>query len=48
MNEGNTMSCDEGSTRHVTTADDADDPQPEPHADTDDPVPDEAGYGYGV
>ena len=56
MNEGNAMSCDDGSARRSTLAaalakvgaDDADDQRPEPHAETDEPAPEEAGYGYGV
>jgi hypothetical protein len=48
MNEGNTMSCDDGSARRATADDDSDDQRPEPHAETDDPAPEEAGYGYGV
>ena len=47
MNEGKTMSCDEGQVRRAT-ADDSDDPRPEPHTETDDQTPEEAGYGYGV
>ena len=47
MNEGRTMSCDDGSQRRAGT-DDPDDQRPEPHAETDDPAPEEDGYGYGV
>jgi len=47
MNEGTTMSHDDGTVRRAT-ADDPDDQRPEPHAETDDQTPEEAGYGYGV
>jgi hypothetical protein len=51
MNEGNTMSRDDGPSRRASAADEADeadDQRPEPHTDTDDQTPEEAGYGYGV
>ena len=41
------MSHDDGTVRRAT-ADDPDDQRPEPHAETDDQTPEEAGYGYGV
>jgi hypothetical protein len=47
MNQGTTMSHDDGPVRRAT-ADDPDDQRPEPHAETDDQTPEEAGYGYGV
>jgi hypothetical protein len=47
MNDG-TKSLDEGQSRRVIAADDADDQRPEPHAEPDDQTPEEAGYGYGV
>jgi hypothetical protein len=48
MNEGNTMSRDDGPSRRASAADEADDQRPEPHTETDDQTPEEAGYGYGV
>ena len=48
MNEGRTMSCDDRASRRATGEDDPDDQRPEPHAETDDPAPEEDGYGYGV
>jgi hypothetical protein len=48
MNEGNTMSRDDGPPRRASAADEADDQRPEPHSETDDQAPEEAGYGYGV
>ena len=47
MNDGSTTSRDDAPGRR-TSADDADDQRPEPHADTEDEPPEEAGYGYGV
>jgi hypothetical protein len=41
------MSHDDVPVRRAT-ADDPDDQRPEPHAETDDQMPEEAGYGYGV
>lgn len=41
------MSCDDGAERRAG-ADEPDDQRPEPHAETDDPAPEEDGYGYGV
>jgi hypothetical protein len=46
MNDGQT-SRDDG-VRRAGAADDAEDERPEPRAETDDPAPEEAGYGYGV
>jgi hypothetical protein len=46
MNEAQTMSCDDGAQRRAT--DDPDDQRSEPHPETDDPAPEEDGYGYGV
>ena len=48
MNEGNTMSRDDGPSRRASAADAEDDQPPEPHTETDDQTPEEAGYGYGV
>jgi hypothetical protein len=45
MDEGRTMSCDDGAQRRAI---DADDQPSEPHPETDDPAPEEDGYGYGV
>ena len=47
MNEGSTMSCDDGQVGRAT-ADESDDQRPEPHAENDEQTPEEAGYGYGV
>ena len=47
MNQGTTMSHDDGPVRRAT-ADDPDDQRQEPPAETDDQTPEEAGYGYGV
>jgi hypothetical protein len=56
MNEGQTMSCDDGAGRRATADDDSSDERPwpersrgpKPHAEPEDPAPEEAGYGYGV
>ena len=48
MNEGNTMSRDDGPSRRATRGRRSDDQPPEPHTETDDQPPEEAGYGYGV
>ena len=41
------MSCDDGAPRRETP-EDPDDQQSEPPTETDDPAPEEDGYGYGV
>jgi len=48
MNEGSTTARDDAPARRASAADDGDEPRPEPHSDTDDQTPEEAGYGYGV
>ena len=47
MDEGSTMSCDDGAPRRETS-DDPDEQRPEPQTETDDLAPEEDGYGYGV
>jgi len=42
------MSRDDAPSRRASAADDEDDERPEPHTETDDQTPQEAGYGYGV
>jgi hypothetical protein len=46
-NEATTTACDDVPRRRAA-ADDPDAPGPEPHAETEDGPPEEAGYGYGV
>ena len=49
INNDHTASRDETPRRCASAvADDADDRRPEPPRETDDPAPEEAGYGYGV
>ena len=47
MHEATTTSHEDGAVRRAI-ADQPDDQRPEPHAETDDQTPEEAGYGYGV
>jgi len=47
MNDATTTARDDV-VRRRAAADDPDAPGPEPHAETEDSAPEEAGYGYGV